>query len=111
MAYSEYTLTGFSPFLEQLRIAFAEPLPADYVCSTCGRVSADNAVLPCGHIVCGRRLSVHAGAKPVSPRRNAVQGVRTRPSTRPALRFGKTASLLQRGRHEGVRTLTANCPT
>ncbi|KAH8030823.1 hypothetical protein HPB51_011867 [Rhipicephalus microplus] len=55
MAYSEYTLTGFSPFLEQLRIAFAEPLPADYVCSTCGRVSADNAVLPCGHIVCGRR--------------------------------------------------------
>ncbi|KAH7976127.1 hypothetical protein HPB52_008686 [Rhipicephalus sanguineus] len=52
MALWEYTLTGFSTFFEQRRVAFAKPLQADRVCSTCGRVPSITVVLPCSHVVC-----------------------------------------------------------
>ncbi|KAH6921532.1 hypothetical protein HPB50_002112 [Hyalomma asiaticum] len=52
MAFWEYTLTGFGDFLEQRRVAFAEPIPADRVCSTCGRLPSEAALLPCSHVLC-----------------------------------------------------------
>ncbi|KAL1470263.1 hypothetical protein MTO96_024432 [Rhipicephalus appendiculatus] len=52
MEYWQYTLTGFSDFLEQRRIAFAEPLPACRICSICGRLPSSTAMLPCGHVSC-----------------------------------------------------------
>ncbi|KAL1470259.1 hypothetical protein MTO96_024428 [Rhipicephalus appendiculatus] len=52
MEYWRYTLAGFSDFLEQRRIAFAEPMPACRICSICGRVPSSTAMLPCGHISC-----------------------------------------------------------
>ncbi|KAH7976680.1 hypothetical protein HPB52_018035 [Rhipicephalus sanguineus] len=52
MASWEYTLTGFGDFLEQRRLAFTQPMPASRVCSICGRVPSDTALLPCGHVLC-----------------------------------------------------------
>ncbi|KAH7976088.1 hypothetical protein HPB52_008629 [Rhipicephalus sanguineus] len=52
MAFWEYTLTGFSDFLDQRRIAFEEPMPASRVCSICGRVPSSTVLLPCGHVSC-----------------------------------------------------------
>ncbi|KAH6921531.1 hypothetical protein HPB50_002111 [Hyalomma asiaticum] len=52
MAFWEYTLTGFGEFLEQRRVAFAEPLPDDLVCRTCGRLPSEALLLPCGHLSC-----------------------------------------------------------
>ncbi|XP_049513036.1 uncharacterized protein LOC125940651 isoform X2 [Dermacentor silvarum] len=52
MAFWEYTLTGFNDFLEQRRVAFAEPMPASRVCSICGRVPSSTVLLPCGHVLC-----------------------------------------------------------
>ncbi|XP_072140631.1 uncharacterized protein [Dermacentor andersoni] len=52
MASWEYTLTGFGDFLEQRSVAFAEPLPASRVCSTCGRVPSSSVLLACGHVMC-----------------------------------------------------------
>ncbi|KAH7976078.1 hypothetical protein HPB52_008619 [Rhipicephalus sanguineus] len=52
MAFWEYTLTGFGEFFEQRRVTFAEPMPADRVCSICGRIPSNAAVLPCAHVSC-----------------------------------------------------------
>ncbi|KAH6921530.1 hypothetical protein HPB50_002110 [Hyalomma asiaticum] len=52
MAFWEYTLTGFGDFFEQRRVAFVEPIPADRVCSTCGRIPGEAVLLPCGHLSC-----------------------------------------------------------
>ncbi|KAH7976080.1 hypothetical protein HPB52_008621 [Rhipicephalus sanguineus] len=52
MAFWEYTLTGFDDFLEQRRLAFAEPMPASRVCGICGRVPSSTVLLPCGHVSC-----------------------------------------------------------
>ncbi|KAH7976090.1 hypothetical protein HPB52_008631 [Rhipicephalus sanguineus] len=52
MTFWEYTLAGFSDFLEQRRIAFEEPMPASRVCSICGRVPSSTVMLPCGHVSC-----------------------------------------------------------
>lgn len=48
----EYTLTGFSDFLDQRRIAFTEPMPASRVCGICGRLPSTTVVLPCGDVFC-----------------------------------------------------------
>ncbi|XP_049512863.1 uncharacterized protein LOC125940573 isoform X5 [Dermacentor silvarum] len=52
MAFWKYTLTGFNDFLEQRRVAFAEPMPASRVCSICGRLPSSTVLLPCGHALC-----------------------------------------------------------
>ncbi|XP_075525065.1 uncharacterized protein LOC142557246 [Dermacentor variabilis] len=52
MAFWEYTLAGFNDFLEQRRVAFAEPMPTSRVCSICGRLPSSTVVLPCGHALC-----------------------------------------------------------
>ncbi|XP_037529296.2 uncharacterized protein LOC119406636 isoform X2 [Rhipicephalus sanguineus] len=52
MAFWEYTLTGFGEFFEQRRVTFAEPMPADRVCSICGRIPSNAVVLPCAHVSC-----------------------------------------------------------
>ncbi|KAH7976084.1 hypothetical protein HPB52_008625 [Rhipicephalus sanguineus] len=52
MAFWEYTLAGFSDFLEQRHIAFEVPMPASRVCSVCGRVPSSTVMLPCGHVSC-----------------------------------------------------------
>lgn len=52
MPFAEYVLTGFDGFLERRRVAFIEPLPATRVCSSCGLVPSQSALLPCGHVLC-----------------------------------------------------------
>ncbi|XP_070377053.1 uncharacterized protein [Dermacentor albipictus] len=52
MAFWEYTLAGFNDFLEQRRVAFAEPMPTCRVCSICGRLPSSTVLLPCGHALC-----------------------------------------------------------
>ncbi|KAH7950712.1 hypothetical protein HPB51_028255 [Rhipicephalus microplus] len=54
MAFWTYPLTGFGDFFEQRRVAFAEPMPADRVCSICGRIPFNAVHLPCAHISCLR---------------------------------------------------------
>uniref|UniRef100_A0A6M2D418 Putative tumor necrosis factor receptor ovary overexpressed n=1 Tax=Rhipicephalus microplus TaxID=6941 RepID=A0A6M2D418_RHIMP len=54
MAFWTYTLTGFGDFFEQRHVAFAEPMPADRVCSICGRIPSNAVHLPCAHISCLR---------------------------------------------------------
>ncbi|KAH7966348.1 hypothetical protein HPB49_015454 [Dermacentor silvarum] len=48
----EYTLTGFSDFLERRCIAFAEPMATTRVCGVCGLVPYSSLLLPCGHVLC-----------------------------------------------------------
>ncbi|KAH7976584.1 E3 ubiquitin-protein ligase PDZRN3-B [Rhipicephalus sanguineus] len=48
----EYTLTGFSEFLEMRRVAFAEPMPATRLCGVCGLLPSRTSQLPCGHVFC-----------------------------------------------------------
>ncbi|KAH7934514.1 hypothetical protein HPB51_029121 [Rhipicephalus microplus] len=52
MAVREYTLTGFSDFLERRRVGFDEQLPPNRVCALCGMVPSRSLVLPCGHTLC-----------------------------------------------------------
>ncbi|KAL3203596.1 hypothetical protein MRX96_011960 [Rhipicephalus microplus] len=52
MPFAQYVLTGFDGFLERRRVAFIEPLPATRVCSSCGLVPSQSALLPCGHVLC-----------------------------------------------------------
>ncbi|XP_070376889.1 uncharacterized protein [Dermacentor albipictus] len=52
MAFWEYTLSGFSDFLDQRRVAFTEPLPPSRVCSVCTRVPSSSELLPCGDVLC-----------------------------------------------------------
>ncbi|KAL3192521.1 hypothetical protein MRX96_058938 [Rhipicephalus microplus] len=47
----EYTLTGFSDFLDQ-RHAFTEPIPSSRVWGICGRLPSITVVLPCGDVFC-----------------------------------------------------------
>ncbi|KAL3197910.1 hypothetical protein MRX96_044636 [Rhipicephalus microplus] len=52
MAVREYTLTGFSDFLERRRVGFVEQLPPNRVCAVCGMVPSRSLILPCGHTLC-----------------------------------------------------------
>ncbi|KAH7973385.1 hypothetical protein HPB49_000539 [Dermacentor silvarum] len=52
MSGSEYTLTGFSYFLERRRVTFVNPLPNIRVCGVCGIVPARTLLLPCGQVLC-----------------------------------------------------------
>lgn len=48
----EYRLCGFSPALHMKPTWFQAPLPATRVCSICGVVPKNMALLPCCHPVC-----------------------------------------------------------
>ncbi|KAH7934513.1 hypothetical protein HPB51_029120 [Rhipicephalus microplus] len=52
MAVREYTLTGFSDFLDRRRVGFVEELPPNRVCAVCGMVPSRSLILPCGHTLC-----------------------------------------------------------
>ncbi|KAH7932325.1 hypothetical protein HPB51_029355 [Rhipicephalus microplus] len=52
MAEWEYTLTGFSDFLERRRVNFVEQLPQNRVCAVCGMVPSRSLILPCRHTLC-----------------------------------------------------------
>ncbi|XP_072140667.1 uncharacterized protein [Dermacentor andersoni] len=52
MPSSEYTLTGFSDFLERRRVTFVDPLPSTRVCSVCGMAPSRSLLLSCGHVLC-----------------------------------------------------------
>ncbi|KAL3192526.1 hypothetical protein MRX96_058943 [Rhipicephalus microplus] len=54
MAFWTYRLTGFGDCFEQRRVSFAEPMPADRVCSICGRIQSNAVHLACAHILCLR---------------------------------------------------------
>ncbi|KAH7934648.1 hypothetical protein HPB51_028987 [Rhipicephalus microplus] len=54
MAFWTYPLTSFGDFFEQRHVAFAEPMPADRVCSICGRIPSHAVHLPCAHNLCLR---------------------------------------------------------
>ncbi|XP_077523028.1 TNF receptor-associated factor 6-like [Amblyomma americanum] len=47
-----YTLVGFSTELDWRRLDFLKPLPQNMVCSTCGLVRPNTALLPCAHTLC-----------------------------------------------------------
>lgn len=52
MATWEYTLTGFSDFLEQRNVSFTEPMDSARICSVCSVVPCRSIKLPCGHVLC-----------------------------------------------------------
>ncbi|KAL3215136.1 hypothetical protein MRX96_034227 [Rhipicephalus microplus] len=52
MAEWEYTLTGFSDFLERRHVSFVEQLPPNRVCAVCGMVPSRSLILPCCHTLC-----------------------------------------------------------
>ncbi|KAH7973386.1 hypothetical protein HPB49_000540 [Dermacentor silvarum] len=52
MSSSEYTLTGFSDFLEHRSVTFVNPLPNIRVCGVCGIVPARTLLLSCGQVFC-----------------------------------------------------------
>ncbi|XP_065295284.1 uncharacterized protein [Dermacentor albipictus] len=52
MSGSEYTLTGFSDFLEGRRVTFVDPLPSMRVCGLCDRVPSRSLLLSCGQVLC-----------------------------------------------------------
>ncbi|XP_077493494.1 uncharacterized protein LOC144104391 [Amblyomma americanum] len=51
-ASPQFTLVGFSPELDWRPLTFLKPFPANRVCSACGLVRKETAILPCMHVLC-----------------------------------------------------------